>query len=80
MPGMKKTNDFVLLPPDQPPSQDLNTVIDCGDAMGSCTEVIGLWSVGIGGACLNENMGFLIGGETGFKYAMIEVTSYQDSS
>ena len=58
---------------DQPPTQAFNTPFDCGEAMASCTEVIGLWSVGIGGACLNENMGFLIGGETGFKYAMMEV-------
>jgi len=41
--------------------------------MDKCTEIIGLWGVGFTGQCLNENMGFLVGGTKGIKYAVVQV-------
>lgn len=55
------------------PPHPVGSAKECGGNMEICTEVIGLWGVGFYGNCMNENMGFLIGGEKGFRYAVMEV-------
>jgi len=35
--------------------------------------MVALWTLGLSGTCHNGAFGFLIGGETGLKYAVIQV-------
>jgi len=57
-----------------PPGVVINAPYDCTNSMaGDCREMIALWTLGLGGKCHNEVFGFLIGGEAGLKYAVIQV-------
>jgi len=38
-----------------------------------CNDVIALWTAGGKGWCYDDVMGFLVGGENGYKYALMEV-------
>jgi len=57
------------------PTKELNKPYDCTDSgMTGCNDMVVLWAAGLLGMCYDENMGFLIGGDSGFKYAIFEVT------
>ena len=41
----------------------------------ACTEIIGMWTVGISGQCYHSETGFSIGA-SGYRIGAIEVSSY----
>lgn len=55
------------------PPHPLDSPIQCGENMEACTEIVAFWGVGAVPNCLHEQMGFLVGGTIGLKYAVIEV-------
>jgi len=40
----------------------------------SCRSLIGVWAVGDVGQCVNSQMGFRIGPNGGFQYAILQVS------
>lgn len=72
LPYILLVNIYLPFPETEPP-RPVGTAEECGDSMEVCQEVIGLWSVGVDGNCVHEEMGFLIGGTEGFRYAVMEV-------
>jgi hypothetical protein len=45
---------------------------ECGMAINDCFTLIGVWSVGETGQCLNPNFGFRFGASS-YKYAILQV-------
>lgn len=46
---------------------------ECGDEMDGCRSIMALWAAGGGGSCYDEQMGVLVGGARGFRYAVMQV-------
>lgn len=66
----------------------LNDAHDCGMSNGDCSEQIGGWSVGDVGTCLPDDLGVLIGKNSGYSHVMLQLhwnnpqklSTYKDKS
>ena len=54
-------------------SEILSEPIDCGMGSLGCSEMIFVWSVGLGGHCLNDEVGIRMG-LNGYKKVVVEVS------